>query len=288
MTPENLIGMAGPLVSLPDVCIRVNEMIDDPTCFAEDIGAVISQDTALSAKLLSVVNSAFYGFPGRIDTLSRAITVVGTKDLRDLAIMSTACEMFTGIPPDLVNMETFWRYSIVCGVTARALAQKCGVLHPERLFVMGVLHDIGRLLMLKECPVECRDIMLMSNAQEDLLPAAEKEILGFTHCDVGSLLAERWGLPDTIRATIQHHHHPEACKSFPLENALVHIGVVVADILIWDGDLMALESKVNSSAWRITGLTSQECIALVQQHTDEIRELYGILMGNDTAVRARM
>ncbi len=275
--------MAGPLVSLPDVCIRVNEMIDDPTCFAEDIGAVISQDTALSGKLLSMVNSAFYGFPGKIDTLSRAITVVGTKDLRDLAIMTSACSMFSGIPPDLVNMETFWRYSIICGVSARAFAESCNVLHPERLFVMGVLHDIGRLLMLKECPVECRDVLLMSNAQEDLLPSAEQEVLGFTHCDVGALLAKRWGLPETIRSTIQYHHHPEMCESTPLENALVHIGVVVADILIWDGDLSNLETKVNPSVWHTTGLSVEQCIGLVEQHTDQIRELYGILMGGATS-----
>lgn len=283
MSPEHLIESAGTLVSLPEVCIRVNEMIDDPTCIATDVGDVIAQDTALSGRLLKLVNSAFYGFPGKIETLSRAITIVGTRDLRDLAIMTSACDMFTDIPPDLVNMETFWRYSLSCGVASRAFAQQCSVLHPERLFVMGVLHDIGRLLMFKECSVEYRDILLMSRAQDGLLPAAEKEVLGFTHCEVGALLAKHWQLPDSICSIIKNHHTPDQCEAAPLENALIHIGAAVADILVWNGDLLLLEEQVAPITWRITGLNAKQCIGLVEEHSHEIQELYGVLVGGRSA-----
>ncbi|PLX63066.1 HDOD domain-containing protein [Sedimenticola selenatireducens] len=280
MTPRQLIREAGDLVSLPKVCVRINQLVDDPTSSAQEIGQVISQDTALTARLLKIVNSAFYGFPGRIDTIARAITIIGTKELRDLALMTAACGMFTGIPPNLINMERFWHSSLACGVLARRLSKSCQVLHPDRLFVMGVLHDIGRLVMFQQRPIESRDILLISKGRDDLIVAAEREVLGFTHGEVGFELASDWQLPSPISSAIRWHHLPEQATADPMECYLVYIANILADSLVWESDLKVELDRVLPSSWQITGLTPMQCEMAVSEIGSEIRELYSILMGH--------
>ncbi len=165
MNAEELVKGIEHLVSLPDVCIKVNMMADSPLYSAKDIGEVISLDTDLSARLLSLVNSAFYGMRAPVETISRAVTVIGTKGLRNLVLVTSAAEIFTGIPADLVDMTEFWRYSVTTGIIAKALSTRCNVLPGERLFVMGVLHDIGRLVIYLRLPEQSRDVLLMLAAE---------------------------------------------------------------------------------------------------------------------------
>ncbi|TVO70466.1 HDOD domain-containing protein [Sedimenticola selenatireducens] len=278
MTPQQLITEAGELLSLPEVCIRINQLADDPKSSSDEMGQVISQDAALSARLLKIVNSAFYGFPGKIDTISRAITIIGTKELRDLAMLTAACGVFGGIPRNLINMETFWHSSITCGVLARNLARTCQVLHPERLFLMGVLHDIGRLLMLQQLPNESRDIMLISKGRDDLIATAEREVLGFTHLDVGYELASAWGFPIPIQSAIRWHHAPEQSTRDNLECYIIYISNILADALVWDGDLDQAKEQIVPSVWQFTGLTPKQCDQAIAEISGEVRELYSILM----------
>ena len=124
-TPENIIqGVVG-LISLPDVCIRVKEMVDDPNYSASDIGKIVSSDAALTARLLRIVNSAFYGFPARIETVSRAITIVGNRELRDLVFAATVAGIFEKVSSDLIDIESFWRHSVYCGIVSRIIAKRC-------------------------------------------------------------------------------------------------------------------------------------------------------------------
>lgn len=278
MTPRQLVRESGDLASLPEVFVRINQLVDDPTSSALEIGQVISQDTHLTARLLKLVNSAYYGFPGRIDTIARAITIIGTRELRDLALMAAACERFTGIPTDLISMERFWHTALTCGVLARRLAAHSRVLHPERLFVMGVLQDIGRLLMFQLLPLESRDILLISRGREDLVVAAEMEVLGFTHGEVGYRLACDWQLPTPIRSAIRWHHQPERATADAVECALVHLASLLADALEWGGELSGDLERVPPGSWQITGLTPVQCELAVSGLGDEIRELYAILM----------
>ena len=122
-------------------------MLEDPNVTAKAIGKVMSQDTGLTARLLKIVNSSFYGFTSKIETVSRAVTVIGLRELRGLVLAASAIETFSKIPTEIFNMVRFWRHSVYCGVVAQLLAERCNVLHSERLFVAGLLHDIGKLVV---------------------------------------------------------------------------------------------------------------------------------------------
>nr|WP_305909148.1 HDOD domain-containing protein [Methylomarinum sp. Ch1-1]MDP4522037.1 HDOD domain-containing protein [Methylomarinum sp. Ch1-1] len=152
MTSKMLAEKVNTLFSLPDVALRVNELLNEDTCNNADLVAVIQHDPALTAKLLKIVNSAYFGFSGKIDTISRAVTMIGQKSLRNLVVATTVTESFKGIPEHLVDMNTFWYHSVTSGVLARLLAKLCHRQDCERFFIAGLLHSIGKLVFLAFIP----------------------------------------------------------------------------------------------------------------------------------------
>jgi HD-like signal output (HDOD) protein len=130
---QRLIGDVSFLVSPPDVCIKVFGLLESGQASAQEIGDVISHDPSLTARLLQLVNSSFFNFARRVDTVSRAITVLGTRELYSLVLAVSAIKSFSRLPVTLVNIDTFWRHGIFTGLLAREIARKIRILHPERL-----------------------------------------------------------------------------------------------------------------------------------------------------------
>src|SRR3569623_952543 len=147
LSPKELVTGAIELASLPEVFLRVNEMIDSPRYSAADIGHVISRDPGLTTRLLKIANSAIYNFPSQIDTVSRAITIIGTHELRDLILATSVTRILNSLPIDLIFLYVFSRHSVCCGRAALNLAaQRCDPL-VLGFFVAGLLHDICSLLI---------------------------------------------------------------------------------------------------------------------------------------------
>jgi len=279
-TARELVANIDQVVSLPEVCLRINQMVEDAESSAQDIAQVIMQDANLSARLLRLVNSAFYGLPGKVATISRAITFVGTTELRDLTIVTTSCNLFSGIPGSMINMKDFWHFSIASGILARQLSKQCDLLHPERLFVVGVLHDLGRLVILWHLTTQARDILLIARGKNQLLIQAEAEVLGFSHDEVGYELIRSWQLPESISDAIRHHHDPESAAEQRLESALLHIAQALAYDLVWPSETDTSAENIAEKAWEITGLSLTQCQQTLGEVGLQIMELYALLVGN--------
>lgn len=256
LTPKELVSGSIRLVSLPEVCIRVNELLDEPNITAAELGNIISQDTSLTARLLKIVNSSYYGFQARIETVSRAVTVVGLRELRGLVIAASAVETFSHVSNEILNKVRFWRHSLYCGVIARLLAEKCHVLHSERLFVAGLLHDIGKLIIAHRLPQETRMIHLEVDAGHRSEYEIEQDFLGFNHAEVGGELMKEWSMPETLIESVSHHHHPRLAKSGIMETCLIHIANILTDEAEQGLDMSAesMLQKIDPYAWEITGL----------------------------------
>ncbi len=223
-TPQDLVKGVDKLVSLPEVCFLVNDLVNDPNSDINQIGSVISQDPDLTARLLKLVNSSFYGFVKPIETVSRAIMMVGLRDLQHIVWASSAVETFNHLSPADVNMASFWRHSIFTGVSARIIAREVNVLHPERLFVSGLLHDIGRLLIFIKAPEAAKEIIEQQKSDPEApLVDIEKAVLGFDHAELGKVLCESWQLPESLLSAIGNHHEPDFSDEFQLESAILHV-----------------------------------------------------------------
>ena len=254
-SPKKLVKDVAGLISLPDVCIRVKEMVDNPLYSAADIGKVICQDAALTARLLRIVNSAFYNFPSKIETVSRAVTIVGNRELKDLVFAATVAGFFEKISSDLIDLESFWRHAVYCGIVSRIIATRCRVLHNERLFVAGLLHDIGRLVMAYKLPDECKQILAYQELAQVNLPDAERRILGFDHAQVGSELMKAWSLPVSHEQSTLYHHDPEKAQDFRLEASIVHLANAITGLAEAGCDEIAELSGVPDSVWEIAHVT---------------------------------
>ena len=244
------------LVSLPEVCIRVNEMMDEASTSAYDIGKVISQDTGLTARLLKIVNSSFYGFPSKIETVTRAVTVIGLRELRGLVLAASAIETFSKIPNDILNMVQFWRHSVYCGVVSQLLAERCNVLHSERLFVAGLLHDIGKLILCHRLPTESR--LVSDKIQTECLLdfEVEQDIIGFDHAEVGGELIKAWQMPQSLEYALRYHHNPGLADNYAMEVSLVHLANSITGMAEQelDVDVELNVQPIQQIAWDRTGL----------------------------------
>ncbi|MCW8901062.1 MAG: HDOD domain-containing protein [Gammaproteobacteria bacterium] len=256
LTAKELVTGSIRLVSLPEVCIRVNEMLDDPSVTAAELGQIISQDTSLTARLLKIVNSSYYGFQAKIETVSRAVTVVGLRELRGLVIAASAVETFSNISDEVLNKVRFWRHSLYCGVIARLLAEQCHVLHSERLFVAGLLHDIGKLIIAQRLPQETRMIALEADSAQRPEFEVEQDLLGFNHAEVGGELMHAWNMPETLFESVAYHHSPKHAEVGIMETYLVHMANIFTDEAEQGLDMLNDKplQKVDPYAWEITGL----------------------------------
>ncbi len=226
--PKDLITGSTRVSSLPEIFIMINEVVNNPTSSFSDIAKVVNMDTALSARLLKIVNSAFYSLPSNIETVTHAISVIGTEQLHDLALATTILSTFKGISDKIINMNLFWRHSMGVAIIARNLAIHCRETNPERFYLAGILHDIGRLIVLENLPEESKEILSRQSEVGGILWQIEREVLGFDHADVGAALARQWKLPLSLEEIVENHHNPGRSKRYPLETTIVHLADIIA------------------------------------------------------------
>ena len=256
---RSLIDDMSALVSPPDVCLKVAEMVGSNTASAEEFGEVIIRDPSFAARILKLVNSPYFGLRTKVGTVSRAVAVIGTNELSNLVYSLCAVKTFSGISSALTNMNTFWRHSVYCALAGGSLAKRANILHPERLFVAGLLHDIGTLIINARLPEIAEKIILSASGDEHALYLAEQEQLGFDHARLGAMMLRNWNLPETTCDAIAWHHEPGRAAAASMESSLVHVG-----------DRLANLSGVGSYCEQVTesGNFDQDALALIGLDVD--------------------
>ncbi len=230
-SPRELISSILNIASLPSIYLRLVEIINAPQSSADHFANILSDDTGLTARLLKIVNSAHFGYQGRIETVNRAVTILGTKQLCELVLATSVVKMFKNIPQDLVDMDSFWLHSLACGLFAKNIAQQKKEPNPERYFTAGLLHDIGRLILFIQMPVVAKEIMEDAKKNSELLYLKERERLGFDHAILGGLLLDQWKLPIQHQEAVRYHHAPRMAKSFQIEASIIHVADILANAL---------------------------------------------------------
>ena len=229
MTPQSLAAEVESLFALPDVVLRVNALLDAPEANANDISTVVELDAGLAVGVLHLANSPIYGQHGMVDTVARAIDLIGRRALREIVLATSVVKVFAEIPEQFVDMATFWDNSITCGVVAQLLARHIGARDADSLFLAGLLHGVGRLVFYARRPDAYRAILAEKPDGEKALAAAEQRVFGFTYANLGAALLRNWGLPDRICAAVDHQIKPEATPAaFAREVAIIHIANDIA------------------------------------------------------------
>lgn len=256
---QSIIG----LPTLPTVITQMIGLIDNPTTSARDVARLIATDQALTAKILKLANSAFYGFPREISTVNHAIVVLGFETVKSLGLSVSVLERFAGGGKDSTfDRQKFWEHSIACGVGARLLAGKLRYRVQGEAFAAGILHDIGRLILSQYFPDEFAEITTIVSNDDVYIGEAEQRVLELTHTEIGSWLADKWNLPAQLVDAITYHHAPGRMERGAELPSLIHL----ADFLcrrerIGDGGGRRLP-KLDPAALRAFGIHEEPRAAL--------------------------
>ncbi|MBS0423896.1 MAG: HDOD domain-containing protein [Proteobacteria bacterium] len=257
--PRTIVANVRSIFSLPDVVMRINDLIDSGEATNTELEHVISSDPALTAKLLRFANSTYFGFSGKVETVLKAISIVGQKELRNLVLASSVTSTFKDIPSDLVDMDTFWNYSITCGVIARLLASS--VDSRGRFFIAGLLHGVGWLILFNRYPKESAMVLGCMSQGEDAVIQAERKIFGFTHAQLGGELLKQWKLPLNIRKMVEYQFNPMQEKEFQYDASTLCAAVNIASyIQPCTNQRIDQEEKISDralQAWSFLGLSAE-------------------------------
>ena len=279
-TAAELASNIKQLASFPDVAFRIDAMVSDENAGASEFGAAIEADPALSVALLRIANSSLYHSGGEIGSVAQAVTVVGLRQVRDLAFGICAREAFDGIPNELITVEDFWKHSLYCATAAQSLATSVRACPGESLFTCGLLHDIGHLVMFNQAPNRCRKALQLSlDTNDGLTPfLSEREVFGFDHAAVGAELARQWQLPDNLRKCIEFHHEPFAEEEIPDSVLVVHAANSIAVLAELDSLELADAPPMDVRVTSKFGLDADSIATIVAESQEAVSDLLRIFV----------
>jgi HD-like signal output (HDOD) protein len=262
------LAKIGEIATLPEVTLRIIEIVEDPKSTARDLHTVIRHDPPLTAKVLKVVNSAFYGLPGQIGSVDRAVVLLGLRAVKNIAIAASVTRLFNGVRPVTgFDPRELWRHCVAVGVGSRLIFQKKSKGAAEEAFLAGLIHDIGIIVALQAFADRFGELLSRVRQQDVSWCQTETEILGVDHQLLGTGLALKWKFPMGLRAAIGYHHAPDRVSE---DNRLMAYAVHLADII-------ACEDRVGFC------MTIREDEALV---TPELLETLGLTEDDLAAIRA--
>lgn len=232
-TPEELIQLAlaklNALATLPEVTAKIIQTVEDPKSSAAQLHKIVSHDPALVTRILKVVNSAFYGLPGQIASVERAIVLLGLNAVKNIAVAASLGQMFRGVKLcDGYTARDLWTHCIGVAVVARELARQSKLPLTEEAFLAGMIHDIGVLVSLQTWPEQLRSVCEQAKSSTEAFIMIERQIIGVDHEALGAALCERWQFPKSCQLVAGSHHRPWT----GVEGSRTLVGVVyIADTL---------------------------------------------------------
>jgi HD-like signal output (HDOD) protein len=273
-SPQDLVSRDLHFVSFSDIYFKIREELISPRSTSARIASVIAKDTSLTAKLLRLVNSPIYGFPSKIESITRAITLVGLEELSSLALGISAIKAFEDVAPELIDMKEFWTHSIAVGTLARIIAARKG-LAEERFFIAGMLHDVGKLLLFSCRPNRISEAYVRSRAHLMPLFETERQVFGFDHALIGGMLLKRWNLPPTLETLVRDHHQPLLATD-RLGASIVHCADFLANGLQFAPSGSAIVPPLQQDSWEALGVNPAEIETISRQAEGVLQEIMHI------------
>jgi putative nucleotidyltransferase with HDIG domain len=261
---EEILRKIEQLPTLPMVVTRIMQLIENPRTSAAEITKVISLDPALTVKILKLVNSAYYGFPKKIGTITHAIMILGFEDVKNIALSVSVFDIFKGDGDgELFDRTAFWQHAIATGVCAKLLAKRLKYKNLEEAFIAGLLHDVGKIVIDQYFHEELKTIVKRVKEQNCLFINAERHLYDMDHTEIGRIVAKKWGLPQQIVDCVAFHHDPTSRKDLELLVSIVHAS-----------DIFVRIQKIGSGGDDLVPQLKKEAWEKLKLQPTELKKLY--------------
>lgn len=268
---DKLVTESSKLYSLPDVYLKIKSIIADPDSQISELSDVLSTDPSLCARLLRISNSAFFGLSNKVETISRAVQIIGFKHIHNLVVATSIARAFDGLSTDTVNIQQFWMSSVERALLARILASKQTLLDAERLFVGGLLMDIGHLVMYEHVPEMMETAIIRAEAEGKPLHVLEIELLGFDAAELGAALANHWQLPESLCNLIRYQDQPELSEE-KQEAAIIFVAKQLAGTVPEPESVKMVFDSLPADVKNTLDLTPEGCEQLLFDGLGELSE----------------
>jgi putative nucleotidyltransferase with HDIG domain len=272
---RNEIESIDSLPTIPTILKRLLSIIENPLVSLNEIGNFISNDPVLASRVLKMVNSPIYGFPGRISSINQALILLGLNVVKGMLL---GISVFEAMQKTMVGL---WEHSIGCAITAKILAYKKGLKEPEEVSVAALLHDIGKVAFGLKFPQKYKEMIGSTEEKESFIFEIENAYFNVNHADAGSWIAQKWNFPKNLIEVIGYHHKPHLSRNFSLHTAIVHL----SDIIIRASGFGFAGDKfvpiINDSAWNILNLSEYDLREVVKELDDSLEEAEDFLFTDE-------
>jgi putative nucleotidyltransferase with HDIG domain len=262
---------------MPQVLIELLRVINDTKSSATDLAKIIALDTSLSSVILRMVNSAYYSFPFPIDTIARAVTLLGTQEISVLAFSTSFLKMFKKSASRFIDLEQFWKHSLACGIISREMAKRTKKQNPERHFLSGMLHDIGQLALYSNLPDSAEEALALGYQENLGLCEAEQRVFGFDHARFGAALLKKWAFPSTLVAAVLGHHAPDVNQGFA-EPLTVHLANILAQAWGISTNSQIPLMPLSAEAWDALNLSPADLAPMMTELEPVIAATFSIFI----------
>ncbi len=280
---QDIIARVDELPTLTPVVRTLTLLLDAPETGIQQVTDILSEDQAMTVKILRLANSAYYGFSGTVSTVGQAVVLLGFSTVRDIVVSSAIFDMFGGGSKrmrELFDVRAFWVHSVGVAVACRLLAREYKICDPEEAFASGLLHDIGKLVMLQYMRPEFLQILSTVNTRDILFLDAERE-LSLSHAGLGRYLVQAWNLPTEISDAVGFHHSIREHRPTVARTAIVQFAdaFVRARGVGCGGDRRI--AAIDATTWKVLELDINNIEDIIAMFDEEmlsatvVRELFG-------------
>jgi putative nucleotidyltransferase with HDIG domain len=265
------------LAPMPQLYYQLLELLENPYSNFKDISNLMSKEPSAVARVLRIANSSLYNCPRQISTITEAIMIIGTQQIKDLILAYNLITLLSN-QPSKIDIASFWKHSIACGIAARNIASQRNEPNIEHYYVLGLMHDIGRLLMYQKDSEECNKALEAFNQDKSLLHEAEDEFFGCNHAEVGCALLEQWNLPQKLWEPIKYHHAPDQATLFPDSTAIIHFADIIGQCIEFENADDKRIPPLNPEAWSRIGLSIDQIEPMFDQIKNQCTDAVKIFL----------
>jgi HD-like signal output (HDOD) protein len=255
------------LPTVPGIVAKISRIVENPETSVADVGRLISQDQVLSAKVLRMANSAFFGMSRKISSIPQALIILGFEVVKGLVLTSSVFDMIQK------SMAGLWEHSIGCAAASGVVATLLGRDDAEEVLVAGLLHDLGKVVLALNLPEEMKLVRQKVEQENLLFYEAENQILDFDHAEIGQWLAEHWNLPESLAEPMRLHHKPEKAVLKPEWTAIVHLADIIVRAKGFGNAGDTLVPNVSMAAWEILGLKKTDFLPILENLEPKLASL---------------
>jgi len=269
--------IAANLISLPDIYWRLKEILATHDYSLQEVAQLIVYDPGMTARLLRMVNSAYFGFAAKIDTVNHAVSILGVQQIEDVILTTSIADALGDYECEHLDIKQFWMRSVYRAIAARELASVCNLMDGEHMFVAGLLSGIGHLIMYQSVPVLAQQAQRQADESGQPLHQVERDLIGFDHAGVASLLMQNWKLPGSHVVVIEKHLELDPDADYLLETAIVHIAALIGNAFAESRALDEVLVRADNRAWDVTGLDTGRCEAIEALVDDQLSSVISLL-----------